>query len=72
MSRPHYQGDLPAGNNGLGLMLLGVTGDQVLPADVYNEIKKNVIQVRGTVQSYFKENQAQNTLLLLLCPSING
>jgi methylmalonyl-CoA mutase len=24
--RPHYQGDLPAGNNGLGLMLLGVTG----------------------------------------------
>ena len=37
--RPTYHGDLPEGNNGLGLMLLGVTGDQVLPADVYAEIK---------------------------------
>jgi methylmalonyl-CoA mutase len=26
--RPSYQGALPKGNNGLGLMLLGVTGDQ--------------------------------------------
>ncbi len=32
-SRPSYQGDLPEGNNGLGLMLLGITGDQVLPKD---------------------------------------
>jgi methylmalonyl-CoA mutase len=37
--RPSYNGDLPEGNNGLGLMLLGVTGDLVLPADVYAEIK---------------------------------
>ena len=29
--RPKYHGPLPDGNNGLGLMLLGVTGDQVLP-----------------------------------------
>jgi methylmalonyl-CoA mutase len=40
VERPHYQGDLPEGNNGLGLFLLGVTGDQVLPLDVYNESKE--------------------------------
>ncbi len=65
VDRPHYQGDLPAGNNGLGLMLLGVTGDQVLPADVYNEIKTRTLsQVRGTVQAdILKEDQAQNTCI---------
>ncbi|MFZ9027667.1 MAG: methylmalonyl-CoA mutase family protein [Crocinitomicaceae bacterium] len=63
--RPRYQGDLPEGNNGLGLMLLGVTGDQVLPADVYQEIKaKTLTQVRGTVQAdILKEDQAQNTCI---------
>ncbi len=63
--RPHYQGDLPEGNNGLGLMLLGVTGDLVLPADVYNEIKiRTLSQVRGTVQAdILKEDQAQNTCI---------
>ena len=63
--RPSYNGDLPEGNNGLGLMLLGVTGDQVLPSDVYAEIKKNTIaQVRGTVQAdILKEDQAQNTCI---------
>lgn len=63
--RPQYYGDLPDGNNGLGLMLLGVTGDQVLPADVYTDIKKNTIaQVRGTVQAdILKEDQAQNTCI---------
>ncbi|MBU2940264.1 methylmalonyl-CoA mutase family protein [Lacinutrix sp. C3R15] len=63
--RPTYNGDLPEGNNGLGLMLLGVTGDQVLPADVYAAIKKNTIaQVRGTVQAdILKEDQAQNTCI---------
>ncbi|MCK5638550.1 MAG: methylmalonyl-CoA mutase, partial [Flavobacteriaceae bacterium] len=30
---PSYQGKLPEGNNGLGLMLLGVTGDEILPND---------------------------------------
>ena len=65
IDRPHYQGDLPAGNNGLGLMLLGVTGDQVLPADVYNDIKTRTLsQVRGTVQAdILKEDQAQNTCI---------
>ncbi len=63
--RPKYNGDLPEGNNGLGLMLLGVTGDQVLPESVYSEIKKNTIaQVRGTVQAdILKEDQAQNTCI---------
>ena len=65
VERPHYQGDLPAGNDGLGLMLLGVTGDQVLPLEVYNEIKaKTLSQVRGTVQAdILKEDQAQNTCI---------
>jgi len=65
VERPHYQGDLPAGNNGLGLMLLGVTGDKVLPADVYSEIKtRTLAQVRGTVQAdILKEDQAQNTCI---------
>jgi methylmalonyl-CoA mutase len=63
--RPRYQGGLPEGNNGLGLMLLGVTGDQVLPLEVYNEIKvKTLSQVRGTVQAdILKEDQAQNTCI---------
>ncbi len=63
--RPRYNGDLPQGNDGLGLMLLGVTGDQVLPADVYNEIKvRTLTQVRGTVQAdILKEDQAQNTCI---------
>ena len=65
VKRPQYQGDLPEGNDGLGLMLLGVTGDQVLPADVYNGIKAETLtQVRGTVQAdILKEDQAQNTCI---------
>lgn len=63
--RPSYNGDLPEGNDGLGLMLLGITGDQVLPANVYAEIKaKTIAQVRGTVQAdILKEDQAQNTCI---------
>jgi methylmalonyl-CoA mutase len=63
--RPTYQGELPEGNNGLGLMLLGVTGDMVLPRDVYDKIKQNTIAVvRGTVQAdILKEDQAQNTCI---------
>ncbi|WP_342329093.1 methylmalonyl-CoA mutase family protein [Pedobacter sp. FW305-3-2-15-E-R2A2] len=65
VERPSYSGDLPAGNNGLGLMLLGVTGDQVLPADVYAKIRAYAIStVRGTVQAdILKEDQAQNTCI---------
>ena len=63
--RPKYQGNLPESNNGLGLMLLGVTGDQVLSLDIYNDIKvKTLSQVRGTVQAdILKEDQAQNTCI---------
>ncbi|MEC7263678.1 MAG: methylmalonyl-CoA mutase family protein, partial [Bacteroidota bacterium] len=63
--RPTYFGHLPEGNNGLGLMLLGVTGDQVLPKEVYEKIKLETLeQVRGTVQAdILKEDQAQNTCI---------
>ncbi len=65
VERPRYQGELPEGNDGLGLFLLGVTGDQVLPADVYAKIKADTLtQVRGTVQAdILKEDQAQNTCI---------
>ena len=64
-TRPVYQGELPKGNNGLGLMLLGVSGDRVLPAAIYNEIKERTLAtVRGTVQAdILKEDQAQNTCI---------
>ncbi|HQQ93965.1 MAG TPA: methylmalonyl-CoA mutase family protein [Bacteroidia bacterium] len=64
--RPVYNADkLPEGNNGLGLMLLGVSGDMVLPAEVYKKIKAETLaQVRGTVQAdILKEDQAQNTCI---------
>lgn len=59
------KGHLPKGNNGLGLMLLGLTGDQVLPANVYEDIRaKTLSVVRGTVQAdILKEDQAQNTCI---------
>jgi methylmalonyl-CoA mutase len=65
ITKPIYQGNLPEGNNGLGLMLLGLTGDQVLPSDVYQKIKNYAIaNVRGTVQAdILKEDQAQNTCI---------
>ena len=63
--RPKYNATLPEGNDGLGLMLLGVTGDKVLPKDVYEKIKVETLkQVRGTVQAdILKEDQAQNTCI---------
>ena len=63
--RPSYQGELPEGNDGLGLMLLGVSGDQVLASEVYQKIKAQTLKVvRGTVQAdILKEDQAQNTCI---------
>jgi methylmalonyl-CoA mutase len=63
--RPRYQGDLPKGNDGLGLMLLGVSGDQVLPVEDYARIRAETLAaVRGTVQAdILKEDQAQNTCI---------
>lgn len=78
VARPYYnaevsvgkKGDaknvhLPDGNDGLGLMLLGLSGEEVLPADVYQKIKADTLkQVRGTVQAdILKEDQAQNTCI---------
>ena len=65
LERPIYQGKLPEGNNGLGLMLLGLTGDLILPSEVYQQIKKDTLaNVRGTVQAdILKEDQAQNTCI---------
>lgn len=62
---PAYQGPLPKGNDSLGLLLLGLTGDQVLPKDIYEKIKAETLsQVRGTVQAdILKEDQAQNTCI---------
>lgn len=62
---PAYNGNLPKGNDSLGLMLLGVTGDEVLPKEVYEKIKNETLsQVRGTVQAdILKEDQAQNTCI---------
>jgi methylmalonyl-CoA mutase len=63
--RPVYSGDLPTGNNGLGLSLLGLSGDEVLPPDIYLKIMAETLsQVRGTVQAdILKEDQAQNTCI---------
>lgn len=65
LPRPRYQGELPEGNDGLGLLLLGVTGDQVLPPEVYARLKAEALaSVRGTVQAdILKEDQAQNTCI---------
>ncbi|MEI7736685.1 MAG: methylmalonyl-CoA mutase family protein, partial [Ferruginibacter sp.] len=56
---------LPEGNNGLGLRLLGLSGSDVLPAELYAQIKaKALATVRGTVQAdILKEDQAQNTCI---------
>ena len=63
--RPRYGGELPPGNDGLGLRLLGTTGDRVLPAEVYAECRERALRsVRGTVQAdILKEDQAQNTCI---------
>jgi methylmalonyl-CoA mutase len=65
LSRPKYRGELPKTNKGLGLMLLGLTGDQVLDADDYESLKSKALSsVRGTVQAdILKEDQAQNTCI---------
>ncbi len=64
-ARPKYNYDIPEGNDSLGLMLLGVTGDQVLPKEIYEKIKATTLaSVRGTVQAdILKEDQAQNTCI---------
>jgi methylmalonyl-CoA mutase len=56
---------LPEGSDGLGLKLLGLSGDEVLPPEAYAQCKAFALQqVRGTVQAdILKEDQAQNTCI---------
>ena len=63
--RPGYEGELPAGHDGLGLGLLGVSGDKVVDAETYARIRQETLStVRGTVQAdILKEDQAQNTCI---------
>lgn len=65
LKRPKYIGELPPGHDGLGLLLLGITGDQILEPLVYEELKAKALHsVRGTVQAdILKEDQAQNTCI---------
>lgn len=65
IEQPRYHGSLPTGNNGFGLRLLGVTGDQLVERDTYLKIRNMAIStVRGTVQAdILKEDQAQNTCI---------
>ncbi|MCB0667423.1 MAG: methylmalonyl-CoA mutase family protein [Saprospiraceae bacterium] len=65
LPRPHYAPPLPDGNDGLGLLLLGLSGDQVLDQETYHIIREKTLKtVRGTVQAdILKEDQAQNTCI---------
>jgi methylmalonyl-CoA mutase len=65
IERPTYRASLPTRHDRLGLLLLGITGDEVLERDVYEKIKSDTLrQVRGTVQAdILKEDQAQNTCI---------
>jgi len=62
---PAFPERLPEGNNGLGLELLGLSGNEVIPQEIYEQIKAGTLAaVRGTVQAdILKEDQAQNTCI---------
>jgi isobutyryl-CoA mutase len=64
-ARPRYKGELPPGNDGLGLGLLGVSGADVVDGETYARIREETLRtVRGTVQAdILKEDQAQNTCI---------
>jgi methylmalonyl-CoA mutase len=64
-SNPTEPKKLPEGNDGLGLTLLGLSGEDVLSKEEYETIKAEALsQVRGTVQAdILKEDQAQNTCI---------
>ncbi len=63
--RPVYSGELPKHNDGLGLALLGITGDQLVEPEVYAKIRAETLStVRGTWKAdILKEDQAQNTCI---------
>ena len=63
--QPVYHDKLPEGNEGLGLAMLGITGDKLVDGETYARIKAETLtKVRGTVQAdILKEDQAQNTCI---------
>ncbi len=62
---PSYQGSLPEGNDGFGLGTLGISGDELIDRETYEQIREDTLKVvRGTVQAdILKEDQAQNTCI---------
>ena len=66
VKKPEYQGELPEGNNGLGLFLLGVTGDQVLDNKIYQKIKKiTLTKVKDSTSRYSKRRSSTKHLYFL-------
>ena len=65
LALPVYDAERPTGHDGLGLGLLGIPGDRVVSAEIYQQLRREVLQsVRGTVQAdILKEDQAQNTCI---------
>lgn len=65
VSQPEYSNEIPEGNDGFGLGLLGITGDELVEEETYEKIKADTLaMVRGTVQAdILKEDQAQNTCI---------
>jgi len=65
ISLPGYRMPIPDGHDGMGLLLIGSSGEEVLPDEVYRKIRSDTIsRVRGTLQAdILKEDQAQNTCL---------
>jgi methylmalonyl-CoA mutase len=65
IKQPQYNSILPQGHNSLGLLLLGMNGEDILSKEIYENIKTSTLQkIRGTVQAdILKEDQAQNTCI---------
>jgi methylmalonyl-CoA mutase len=65
VAKPEYGNEIPEGNDEFGLGLLGISGDQLVDQETYEEIKADTLKVvRGTVQAdILKEDQAQNTCI---------
>jgi len=65
LPQPEYGLELPSTNDGFGLGTLGISGDKLVDAETYEDIKAEAIKVvRGTVQAdILKEDQAQNTCI---------
>ncbi|SHE31645.1 methylmalonyl-CoA mutase [Fodinibius roseus] len=62
---PQYRDELPGTSDGLGLGLLGISGDRLVDEQTYQRIREETLSVvRGTVQAdILKEDQAQNTCI---------